>query len=59
MVSSPKKYDTYVSLYNEKVDYDTFLKLEIMLKEALNKIRICQFYKGQALGGGNLVLRVY
>lgn len=26
-----------------------FLKLEAMVKEAFNKIRICHFYKGQAL----------
>jgi len=27
-----------------------FFKLEAKVKETLNKIRICHFYKGQALG---------
>ena len=36
-----------------------FFLLQIVAKEALNKAGICRFYKGQTLGGGNLVSGVY
>lgn len=57
-VLTSERCHKYISIQG-KVDYDTFKKLEIMVKESLNKIRISHFYKGQALRGGNLVPGVY